>query len=268
MKNKTGQAELTISIFIIALMISGIICTMGFDYVSAGHIGVKERMGVVNEVPWGPGLQWTGILTGTQEFSTRIQLEEYDVSAFSSDAQVVQTQVALNFRIDPTRAPEIYKNIGKEYQDIIIAPIIQETVKANTAKYPLDELVKNRGGVKNAITLALTQKLEGKGLIVTEVALTNFEFSEEVQRAIENKQVAAQDALAAENNLKAMEFNAQAMKLQTEVLEIKKLDLELSRIEVDRIRAERWNGVMPTTIVYGSSDGNNLLLNLGSSQIN
>jgi len=231
---------------------------MGFDYVQAGHIGVKERMGVINDVAWGPGIQWTGLLTSTVDFTTRIQLKEYAVSAFSSDAQVVDTQVALNFRIDPIRAPEIYKNIGKNYQDIIISPIVQETVKANTAKYPLDDLVKKRGEVKNAITVALIKALEDKGLIVTEVALTNFEFSPEVQAAIEDKQVAAQDALAAKNRLDEMQFTSQSMKLQSEVIEIKKLDLEAARIEVDKIRAEKWNGQMPTTMVSGLGESNML----------
>jgi len=265
-KNKKANSlglGVGLTVGVIAFFVGIIIVTMGFDYISAGHIGVKERMGVIDEQAWGPGVQWTGVLTSSASFSTRIQLEEYDVSAFSSDAQVVQTQVALNFRIDPQKAPEIYKNIGKNYQYIIIAPIIQETVKANTAKYPLDDLVKKRGEVKNAITVALIQTLESKGIIVTEVALTNFEFSPEVQAAIEDKQVAAQDALAAENRLKEMEFTSEAMKLQSEVIEIKKLDLEKARIDVDMIMAEKWDGSYSNTLVISGNGENDLLLNLG-----
>ncbi len=264
-KNKKANFKLGLSLTVgvIAFFVGIIIVTMGFDYIGAGHIGVKERMGVIDPVAWGPGVQWTGVLVSSASFTTRIQLEEYDVSAFSSDAQVVQTSVALNFRIDPQKAPEIYKNIGMNYQDIIISPIIQETVKANTAKYALDDLVKNRGDVKAAITNSLIRTLQDKGLIVTEVALTNFEFSPEVQAAIEAKQVAAQDALAAENRLKEMEFTSQSMKLQSEVIEIKKLDLEAARIEVDRIMAEKWNGQYPNTLVISGNGENDLLLNLG-----
>lgn len=246
----------------IAFIVGMIIVGMGFDYIGAGHIGVKERMGVIDPVAWGPGVQWTGMLTSSQSFSTRVQLKEYAVSAFSSDAQVVETEVALNFRIDPTRAPQIYRDFNVNYQDIIISPLVQETVKANTAKYPLDDLVKKRGEVKNAITMALIKKLEDKGLFVTEVALTNFEFSPEVQAAIEAKQVAAQDALAAENRLQEMRFTSEAMKLQTEVLEIKKIDLEFAKIEVQRIMAEKWSGNYPNTLVI-SGDDQELLLNLG-----
>ena len=141
---KKAQAEIGAAIFIVSLIIVGFLVFSGFDSVPAGNIVVKERMGVIDSTPWGPGIQWTGVLTSTVDFSTRIQLENYDVSAFSSDAQIVKTNVAVNFRIDPAKAPEIYKNIGENYQDIIIAPIVQETVKANTAKYKLDELVKNR----------------------------------------------------------------------------------------------------------------------------
>jgi len=267
-KNKKANSlglGIGLTVGVVAFFIGIILVTMGFDYIAAGHIGVKERMGVIDDVAWGPGVQYTGMLTSSQSFSTRVQLYEYDVNAFSSDAQVVQTQVALNFRIDPVRAPEIYKNIGKDYQDIIISPIVQETVKANTAKYKLDDLVRNRGAVKAAITNALIQTLEGKGLIVTEVALTNFEFSPEVQAAIEDKQVAAQDALAAENRLREMEFTSQSMALQSEVIEIKKLDLEFAKIEVDKIRAEAWNGILPTTMVVSGEDtSQNLLLGLGA----
>ena len=265
-KNKKANAVglgVGLTVGVLAFIIGIIIVTMGFDYIAAGHIGVKERMGVINPVAWGPGVQWTGLLTSSASFTTRIQLKEYDVSAFSSDAQVVQTSVALNFRIDPQKAPEIYRTIGRNYQDIIIAPIIQETVKANTAKYALDDLVKNRGEVKNAITVALIKTLQDKGLIVTEVALTNFEFSPEVQAAIEAKQVAAQDALAAENRLKEMEFTSQAMALQSEVIEIKKIDLEFARIDVQRIMAEKWSGDYPNTLVISGEGKNDLLLNLG-----
>lgn len=253
--NKKGQSEGAVILVIVALIVAFVICAMGFDYVPAGHIGVKERMGVIDPTPWGPGIQWTGVFTSSQEFSTRIQLAEYDASAFTSDLQVVETKIAVNFRIDPTKAAEIYKNIGVNYQDIIITPIVQEIVKANTAKYDLDALAQNREAVKNAITVALINKLENKGLIVTEVALTNFEPSDEVKAAIENKQVAAQNALAAKNNLEATKFNAEAMKLQKDVLEIKELDLEMARVE-------KWNGEMPK-IVVTSGDSSGLLLNLG-----
>jgi len=258
MENKKGQMEMVTIITITAFVICTIILAMGFDSVAAGHIGVKERMGVIDPTPWGPGIQWTGILTSTQDFDTRIQLYNYDVSAFSSDAQVVRTNVAVNFRIDPSRAPEIYKNIGEGYQAIIIAPIVQETVKANTAKYELDSLVGKREAVKAAITLALTNKLENKGIIVTEVSLTNFQFSDEVQTAIENKQVAAQDALASENKLAAMEFDAQAMKLQEDFVEIKKLDLQAAWIA-------RWDGSTPTTLIMGS-DNTDLILSLPGAE--
>ena len=131
MNNKKAQAEVFFIILAVVLLIGFFIVVAGLDYVPAGNIGVKERIGVINPTPWGPGIQWTGILTSTVDFNTRVQLKNYDVNAFSSDAQVVETQVALNFRIDPNQAATIYKDIGSNYQDIIIAPVIQETVKAN-----------------------------------------------------------------------------------------------------------------------------------------
>lgn len=241
-------------VFVIALVIAFFVCVIGFDYVPAGRIGVMDHLGEVNPTPWGPGVKWTGLLTSTIDMNTRLQLVSYDASAASKDLQIVKTKVGINFRIDPSKAPEIYKTIGEDYQPVIITPIVQEAVKQSTAYYNAEELITDRAAVKNQITQYITDKLATKGLIVTEVSITDFDFSEEFNKAIERKQVAAQDALAAENNLKAMQYNSQAMALQKEVLEIKKLDIQLEWIK-------KWSGNLPTTLI-SNEDTVDMLLNL------
>jgi len=251
--NKKAQEGLIALVGIVFIAVI-IILFMGFDYVPAGHIGVTNRMGMVGDTPWGPGVKWTGILTGTEEFSTRVQLNEYDASAASKDLQIVKTKVALNFKLNPAYAPELYKTLGYNYADVIITPVVQEAVKSNTAYYNAEELITKRGEVKTLITTQIMNKLSDKGLIVTEVSITDFDFSEEFNSAIERKQVAAQDALTAENRLKEMESTAKAMELQNKVIEIKKLDLQKAWIE-------KWNGQLPTYIL---GDSSNILLGVGT----
>lgn len=229
-----------------------IITSMGFDSVPAGHVGVTDTFGQVGERPWGPGvgdsgMKWTGIFTSSIEFSTRVQLKEYEASAASSDLQTVQTKVALNFKVEPIKTPELYKTIGTNYQDIIIAPIVQEAVKSQTAQYTAENLVAKRAEVKDKITDHITDKLVTKGLIVTEVAITDFKFSGEFDSAIEAKQVAEQDAKTAKNRYDEMEWTSKSMKLQTEVLEIKRLDLQKEWIA-------KWDGHLPN-IITGDSQG-------------
>jgi regulator of protease activity HflC (stomatin/prohibitin superfamily) len=252
-KHKKGQAVVA-GVGIVAFFIGLIILMMGFDYVGAGHIGVTDRLGVIGDNPWGPGVKWTGLLTSTESFTTRIQLKEYDANAASSDLQVVNTKITLNFKMNPLYAPEIYKTIGKNYQDVIIAPIIQEAVKSSTALYKAENLVKERTKVKNDITDYITTKLENKGLIVTEVAITDFQFGPEFNAAIEEKQVAEQKALTAENKYKEMEWTSQAMRLQTEVIEIKKLDIEMKKLEIQEQWVAKWQGQVPAVVMTGGDN--------------
>ncbi len=259
MLNKKGQAEMILPLVVVVFFIAAIVSVMGFDYVPAGYVGVKDRLGVVEPAPWGPGVAWTGVLTSTKDFSIKIQLKEFNANAASKDLQMVKTQVALNFRVNPASTPDIYKNIGRNYQDIIIAPTVQEAVKSSTAKYNAEELINNRAAVKADITNFITARLEGKGLIVTEVAITNFQFSEEFDKAVEAKQISDQQAQQAENKFKEMEWNSRAMELQKEVLEIKKLDLQQNWID-------KWSGNLPQTlIINGDGEAGNFLLNLPSN---
>ena len=258
MKERKGSLEASLIAILVLSIVGFFVLMMGFDYVPAGNVGVTNRLGVVGDIPWGPGIKWTGILTGTEKFTTRIQLREYDATAASRDLQIVRTKIALNFKLNPSYTPEIFRTLGKEYQDTIISPIIQESVKSVTAKYTAENLIKERTSVKNDMEFYIMSKLESKGLVVTEVSITDFEFSPEFNAAIEEKQVAEQKALTAENRYNEMTWTSQAMKLQTEVLEIKRLDLQEKWIA-------KWSGNLPT-FMCGESPGMLMNINLGDSQ--
>lgn len=252
--NKKGSAEVIAGVSVVVLIVLLITALMSFSYVGVGHVGVKNRLGVVASDYLNPGVYLVGPLTSVEKFDTRVQLTEYKASAASKDLQIVSTNIALNYRVDPTKAVEIYKTIGVDYSDIIITPAIQEVVKAATAHYNAEELVTNREKVKNEITDTITQKLRDKGLEVTQVAITNFDFSAEFNAAIEQKQVAQQAALTAENKLKEMQYTSQAMELQSKVIEIKKLDIQREWIA-------KWNGILPSQLI-SSGDTVDMLLSL------
>jgi len=245
---KKGQTSIFVGIGIVVLAVIVLVIAMtGIDYVPAGHIGVMDTMGNVADTPWGPGIKWTGVFTDTVSFSTRVQLSEYMTTAASKDMQIVQTSIALNYKVNSGSTPEIYKTIGENYQDVIIAPVIQEAVKSSTSKYNAEALITDRASIKADITDYITNSLLDKGLLVTEVAITDFQFSPEFSQAIERKQVAEQDALTAENEFRAMEWTSASMELQTEVLEIKQLDLQQQWIT-------KWNGKMPGVYVMSGED--------------
>jgi hypothetical protein len=74
-----------------------------------------------------------------------------NATAASNDLQEVQSTIALNYHISPDRANIIYQQLGADYADRIIAPTIQESVKASVAKFNAEELITKRATAKAVI---------------------------------------------------------------------------------------------------------------------
>ena len=98
-----------------------------------------------------------------------------DASAASNDLQEVQTTIALNYHISPSQANIIYQKLGADYADRIIAPTIQESVKASVAKFNAEELITKRAKAVIAKTIANT--LGARDIVVETVFITDFKFS-------------------------------------------------------------------------------------------
>lgn len=219
-----------------------------FEYIPAGYVGVENRLGNVKQITVQPGVVWTGFFTSIEQFSSRIMKSEYEATAGSKDLQDVIVNVALNYRIIPTKAPDIFKNIGTDgvYEVTFFQPLIQEAVKSQTALFNAEELVQQRETIKNKVVEQLKGKLEDQGVELIAVSLTNFKFSPAYAEAIEKKQIAFQNSLEAENRLKEANFTSQAMRLQQEVIEIKKLDLQKAWID-------KWSGNLPQYVGTGDA---------------
>lgn len=178
--------------------------------VPSGHVGVVHRLGAVNMQHLEEGLSFkVPFLDAVEEVDVRLRKAENKATAASKDLQVVSTQVAVQYSLDGPTMPKTFQNIGLRHvvESTAIDPGITESVKAITAQYTAEQLVTQRAQVKNKIQEAIeafvNTTLEQKGVIgavrLANVAITDFEFSQEFNRAIEEKVRAEQEALKAEN---------------------------------------------------------------------
>ncbi|HJU79096.1 MAG TPA: SPFH domain-containing protein, partial [Nitrososphaeraceae archaeon] len=102
------------------------------------------------------------------------------------------------------------------YQDRVISPTIQESVKASVAKFNAEELITQRETAKDAIAQTIRTTLSGNNLIVQNVFITDFQFSSSFSDQIEQKVVAFQKFLTEQNNLRAIEVVANQTVAQAE----------------------------------------------------
>lgn len=233
-----------------------------FIVINPGERGVLLQLGSVKAV-YEPGLHFQfPLINNVVVMDVRTQKTEDVVDAASKDLQSINGTVALNYHVDPANVDKLYQGVGLEYASRIITPAIQESVKASTAKYTAEELITKRQAVKEEIRKALEERLSVYNVIVDDLSIVNFSFSEEFNRSIESKQTAEQNALKAGNDLKRIQIEAQqsieSAKAQAESIRIQGEALKETPGLVQLKMVEKWNGQLP---VYAGSDGA-MLINL------
>jgi regulator of protease activity HflC (stomatin/prohibitin superfamily) len=239
----------------ISLVLLAVFLFNCFYIIDAGQRGVILRFGAIsNQV--GEGFHFKiPMVDQVVKIDVRIRKAVTKTTSSSKDLQEVTSEIALNYHLNPESVSKIYKEIGLNWEISIIDPAVRETMKAITAQYTAEELITNRSSVSNAIKESLSDSLTKYGLIVDEISITDFSFSDEFDRAIESKQTAEQMALKAERDLDRIKIEAEqkiaAAKAEAEALRLQKQEvtielLRLREIEVQRQAVEKWDGKLPS----------------------
>merc|ERR1712050_18645 len=90
--------------------------------------------------------------------------------------------------------PGIYRNLGYDYDDKVLPSLINEVLKSVVAQYNASELIMQRELVSRMIRQRLVQRAQDFHILLDDVALTHLNFSPEYEKAVEQKQVAQQQA--------------------------------------------------------------------------
>src|SRR5215217_5853794 len=243
-----GANKLKILAAIVTFIIIIVVISESVVIIQAGHRGVVLYLGAVENKVLGEGLHF--IIPFAEQV---IQLEvrtlkfQADASAASNDLQEVASVIALNYHIDPSKANAIYQQLGADYTSRIIAPTIQESVKASVAKFNAEELITKRETAKAVIAQAIRNTLSARNILVETVFITDFKFSEAFASQIEQKVVAFQKFLTEQNNLRAVQVVANQTVVQAQA----QARSNVARAEGESQAINRWNGQMPYALGSG-----------------
>lgn len=267
MKRKT---KIWITAAAIVLVIVVVLCS-ALTIVPAGHTGVVVTVGKVSDRVLSEGLHFK--IPFAQQvvvMNNKIQKTEINSNSVSRDLQTVSSGVAINYHVTQDASAKIYKRIGEQYADTVLQPAIQEAVKAVTAQYTAEELITKRSAVGDEIGQTLSKKVSEYGIIIDKFNIVNFDFSEEFNAAIEQKQVAEQNKLRAETEKeqKIIEAEAEAerkviaaqaeadairQKAEAEAEANQKLNESLSENVLRYQQIEKWDGKYPNVVSSDSS---------------
>jgi len=188
-----------------------------FVKVDAGERGVVLNWGAVSDTILDEGIHWrVPIRQKIIKMDVTTQKEETGTSAASKDLQIVTTNIAINYELDPLKVNTIYQKLRKEYSKRIVSPTIEELIKKTTAKFTAEELITRREDVKEDLKLNITQSLASNYIIVKDIFITDFTFSDQFDLAIEAKVTAEQRALEAKNKLEQIKYEAEQRVAQAE----------------------------------------------------
>jgi len=245
-------------IAIIALIVLIVILNC-FSTVPTGYIGIRTRFGKAQDGIIQEGLVFKApIIENVVRIDCRTKKIETTSEASTKDLQTVNASIAVNYNVNKDTVSNLYREIGTEYENIIISPAILEAIKSTMAKYTAEELITKRSEVSLMIQEALIEKVSKRGISVTEFNITNIEFSYEYNQAIETKAVKQQEVITAKAELEKQEIqnkkeisiaekDAKVMELQNKKITDK--TLKLKRLEVMQSMIDKWNGVLPNTML-------------------
>lgn len=240
-----------IILLIIALFIlTTIICSI--TTVPTGFVGIKTRFGQVQDVVIQEGFNFKlPYIEKIVKLDCRTQKTEYTMEASSKDLQKISNfKVAVNYNITKDTANDLYRKVGVDYKSIIVEPAIQEAMKATIANYTAEELITKRNEVSAFALEALFNKLQDSGITLTALNIIDLSFSQEFDKAVEEKQIVEQQTEKAkyelekakvENEKKIENAKAEAEVMKQQNAQITDQYLRLKEIENQKAMIDKWN---------------------------
>lgn len=211
------NAAKIVLVAIIVLALIGVVASASVKIVDAGHRGVLLHWNAVDvtKPPLDEGIHFV-VPFQDEVVNIEVRTLKYasEARSASKDLQTVETTVTVNYHPDRESVHRLYKNLGLDYENRVIQPAIEETVKQVTANYNAEELITKRPLVKSDIEASISERLQQFNVVTEVISITDFEFSPLFAQAIESKVEAEQKALKAENDLRRIEVEAKQHEAQ------------------------------------------------------
>lgn len=229
---------------IVLLAIVGVILATGcFSVIDTGERGVVLRMGKYSGI-MDEGLNFKmPLIDDVVRLPVRDTKYAAKAEVSSSDMQTIMVEESLVYALDPAKVGLIYQKYGERYEEILVKPTLAEITNSVIAAYPIERFIEKRSEISEKINLAFMEKVKDNGIIVKSLSLTNHDFSDEYNKAIEAKKVAEQGALKAKYDLERVTLEAEA--------QLKK-QRSLNEMVLREKAIDKWDGKLPQ---YYSGEG-------------
>lgn len=209
-----GLSTIVIALAVVALVMTA--AGLGMVFLQADQYGVVISAFQPNgyrSTPLGPGLHL--IIPGVESVQIySIARQTYTMATSASEGQVagddsieartkdgqqVYIDASVIYSIDPVQLINLHKTWQNRYQDNVVRPIVRAAIRDAVSQFGVEEIVSTkRTELEQMITGTIQKGFSDNNLIMSSFLLRNIRFSDQYAQAVEQKQIAEQQALQAQ----------------------------------------------------------------------
>ena len=261
----------------LALAIVGL-GTASIKQIDAGHVGVQSLFGKVQERVLTSGLNVINPFVEVNMFD--IKTQNYTMSSvategdktgddairvLSADGLEVIIDLTILYSVIPSEAPNIYREIGVDYKNVIVRPIARTKIRDNAVYYDAVALYsRQRDEFQAKISAGIEKDFKARGLILEQLLVRNITLPASVKAAIESKINAEQDAQKMEFVLQKEKQEAERKRVEAQGIadyqRIINSEITDKLLQYESIKAQKEIALSPNAKVIVMGKGSNSVL--------
>eukprot|EP01006_Ploeotia_vitrea_P062834 TRINITY_DN84493_c0_g1_i1.p1 TRINITY_DN84493_c0_g1~~TRINITY_DN84493_c0_g1_i1.p1 ORF type:complete len:302 (+),score=21.09 TRINITY_DN84493_c0_g1_i1:85-906(+) len=242
--------------------------TMCVSRVPSGHIGIRDTFGQISDRYNQPGLVFKAPWTMIHKLSVQTQMEHIAATCPSREGLNVELEGSVFYKVNPDKAVELYKTVGKQYRKVILQPTARALVRKLTAAHEVKDLYSDsRADLEDSLKTSLKTELEPRGIEIEATPFQKIVLPEKLTQSIEQKLQMEQDNMRMDFVLAKEQKEAERKKVEAQGI------ADFQKIVSKGIDSNllKWKGIEATehlanspnakVVVVGGADGLPLILN-------
>ncbi len=242
---------------LLLLIIIGFIFCNPLAIVGVGERGVKVTLGKVSPQSFTEGVHFVmPFISKIHKMDVKTQKSNIATTVFTRDIQQARLTYVINYNLQPENTHKMYKEVGKNYKDTILIPTVEGVVKNVIGGWQATDLIANRAKATSDILLKLQEQLDDNYISVTDFNITDIDYSDSFEKAVEAKTVAEQEALKAKNKTVQVQEEARQKVISAEAeaksMAIRANALTQNKNLVEYEAVQKWDGKLPEYMMGNS----------------
>jgi regulator of protease activity HflC (stomatin/prohibitin superfamily) len=240
--------------------------------VRSGEIGVKYSPlfgGTVMDKTYKEGLHLLFPWDTMTSYNTRLQHEDIDIPVLSRGGLSVDMKVSVYFAPIAERVAELHRDIGPDYKDILIRPIVSSSIRNTVGSYwPEDLYTTAPLKLQDELMVQAVEQIARKPVIIDSIVVRGLSLPDQVNKAIDLKFSAEQEylrykyvLLKAGEQMKESYIKAESIRMFQDIVNggMTNAYLRWAGIEATKELANSTNSKF---VIMGGRDGLPVILNM------